>query len=247
MAAAEDARSRLCLPEGVLIRGVIFDLDGTLLDTERVLDECISEACVSEFGVAPSDEQLRAVRGLADHGDGSWPSVLLASLGRAASSAEALFDAVDALFVQRAARTPVMPGAVRVVASLAARRAPLAVATSSMRHAFAAKRAPHEASLFSHFRAFVCVEDVAPRAKPHPDAFILAARHLGLRPHECVAVEDSVPGVTAALAAGCYVVATPVAGLAQAVRALGAHLVLDSLEHWDVDHLPLGDTPGASS
>lgn len=218
---------------------MIFDLDGTLLDTERVLDECIIEACQSELGIAPSDEQLRAVRGLADHGEGSWPSALLASLGRAPACAEALFAAVDALFVQRAACTPVMPGAERVVASLAARRAPLAVATSSMRHALAAKRAPHEASLFSHFRAFVCVEDVAPRAKPMPDAFVLAARRLGLQPRECVAVEDSVPGVTAALAAGCYVVATPIAGLAEAVRALGAHLVLESLDQWDVEQLPL--------
>lgn len=231
---------RVLLPlliSGVAFGGVIFDLDGTLLDTESVLDSVIVETCESDFGVTVDDAALHSVRGLPDHGLNGWPSALLTKLGVDHELAPSLFSAVDARFAKRAGSTPMMPGASRVVTSLAARGVPLAIATSSTRAALTVKRVSHEKSIFSHFRAFICVEDVAPRAKPFPDAFLQAAAALKLECSVCVAVEDSVPGVTAALAAGCFVVAVPLPAHRELVRRLGAHLVLDSLDDWDVDAL----------
>lgn len=241
-------RHALIIPAGVTIQGVIFDLDGTLLDTESVLDSCIAETCLKDFGLIADAASLHAVRGLKDHGLGGWPSTLLARLqpevwalalkdDTALERSESLFTAVDERFAVCAGSTPAMAGAVRVVNSLAKRRIPLAIATSSMRDAFNVKRVPHEDTIFAHFHSIVCVEDVAPRAKPMPDAFIKAAACLGLNPSVCIAVEDSIPGVTAALAAGCFVVATPLSAHREAVLTLGAHLVLDSLDDWDVDSL----------
>ena len=239
------------LPPELSPRGVIFDLDGTLLDTEALLDECILEAA-QELGFSPSPADLLSVRGLADHGEGGWPSTLIARLQQPCSArvaggagarapapetaaSVALFSSTDRIFTARAADVGAMPGAARVVGALAAARVPLAIATSSMRAAVALKRTRHEDTIFSHFGdRIVCVEDVNPRPKPDPLCFQKAAALLGLPPSACVAVEDSIPGITAAVAAGCITVAIPLPAHRDAARALGATLVLPSLDSWEL-------------
>jgi pseudouridine-5'-monophosphatase len=236
MAAAAPAAPTRALPASLgPLRGVIFDLDGTLLDTESLLDECASAACAALLGAPAPPAALHSVRGLPDHGPDGWPRALLLALGAdaAPAAAAALFAAADALFVARAGEARALPGAAALVGALAARGVPLALATSSTRAALALKRAAHEGAIFRHFSAFVCVEDVAPRAKPDPLCFERAAAALGLTPRECAAVEDSLPGVAAAVAAGCAVVAVPLAAHRDRVRALGAALVLNALDEWD--------------
>ena len=100
-----------------------------------------------------------------------------------------------------------MRGAYAAVAALAARGVPLAIATSSTKGAVALKRVAHEAAIFRHVSAVIDINDVEPLSKPHPRCFLLAAERLGVAPTACVAVEDSIPGITAAVAAGCTVVA----------------------------------------
>lgn len=224
---------------------VIFDLDGTLLDTEACLDACIVRAVKTLLDKTPSDAMLDAVRGLPDHGERSWPKLMLSQLAAPASiTPEALFEESDRHFEGLIQTAPAMPGAAATVAALAAAGVPMCLATSSMRHHVALKRLAHEA-MFSAVcsgnpgsRA-VCVEDVGAEAKPHPRPYQMAAALLGLQPSQCIAVEDSVPGVTSAVAAGCYVVATPLPHLREAVAALGAHCVLTSLLEWDAKVAPM--------
>jgi beta-phosphoglucomutase-like phosphatase (HAD superfamily) len=232
-----------------LLRACIFDLDGTLLDTEECLDTCIVRAVTSLLGAPPTAAQLNSVRGFPDHGADSWPVRMLAQLGAPASVTPALlFSTADAHFEELIKLTPKMPGAGEVVAALAAAGVPMALCTSSMRHHVALKRLPHEAMFAAVCggnpgRLQVCVEDVGAEAKPHARPYLAAAALLGLPPAQCVAVEDSVPGITAAVAAGCYVVATPLPHLRERARALGAHVVLDSLLEWQDRVAPLL-TPG---
>ena len=121
---------------------------------------------------------------------------------------------------------PVKAGVPEFLAELKDRRIPMAVATSS--------RSPHAlghlgtAGLLDLFHAIVTRDDVQ-NPKPHPEPYLLAARHLGVKPADCLAIEDSHSGVRAAAAAGMQTVMVP--DLVQPtddVRAL-CHAVMGSL------------------
>jgi len=234
---------------------VIFDLDGTLLNTEECLDTCIIRAITALLGAAPTPAQLDQVRGFPDHGPNSWPQRMLALLGAPPTiTPEQLFAAADAHFEELIKTTPKMPGAGAAVAALAAARIPMALCTSSMRHHVALKRLPHEAMFAAVCGGnpgprMVCVEDAGAQPKPHARPYLLAAALLGLPPSQCIAVEDSVPGITSAVAAGCMVVATPLPHLRARARELGAAVVLDSLEEWEgkVAHLLSPPPPDAAA
>ena len=225
--------------------GVIFDLDGTLLNTEDCLDTCIIRAVTSLLGRAPPSAALDAVRGLPDFGAVSWPARMLEELGAPPELTPAqLFHEADSHFATLIQSTPKMPGAGETVAALARAGVPMCLATSSMRHHVVLKRVAHEA-MFSAVCGgnpgprMVCVEDVGAEAKPHPRPYLAAAALLGLQPHQCIAVEDSAPGIASAVAAGCYVVATPLPHLRDRARELGAHAVLTSLLEWEARVAPL--------
>jgi beta-phosphoglucomutase-like phosphatase (HAD superfamily) len=113
-------------------------------------------------------------------------------------------------------RDPLFPAIPMLVSDLAARYR-LAVASGSLRTAIGGVLALR--GLRQHFGPTVSVQDVA-RGKPAPDLFLRAAELLGIAPAACVVIEDSVPGVNAARAAGMRVIAitntTPAERLAEA-------------------------------
>jgi HAD superfamily hydrolase (TIGR01509 family) len=123
---------------------------------------------------------------------------------------------------------PVKAGVHELLAELKARRIPAAVATSS--------RSPHalghlgRAGLLDMFAAIVTRDEVQ-NPKPHPEPYLMAARHLGVAPETCLAVEDSHSGVRAAHAAGMQTIMVPdLVRPSDEVAALCAH-VMESLHH----------------
>jgi HAD superfamily hydrolase (TIGR01509 family) len=121
---------------------------------------------------------------------------------------------------------PLLPHAREAVECLAGRW-PLAVASSSNRPLI--DLVLRLAELDGAFRATVSSEEV-PRGKPAPDVYLEAARRLGARPEQCVAVEDSTNGIAAAAAAGMSVIAVPRPDYPAVPDALArAAIVLDSL------------------
>jgi HAD superfamily hydrolase (TIGR01509 family) len=99
-----------------------------------------------------------------------------------------------------------MPGAVELLEALRASGVPVGLATNSGREF--ATRALRAAGIYDRFDAVVSAEDVA-RPKPAPDVYVAAAEAIGAEPGECVALEDSETGVTAAKAAGMTVIVVP--------------------------------------
>lgn len=203
---------------------VIFDMDGTLLDTERIAQESFIAAC-RELGVEPRmDLLLRCVGAAATLAR----QVIREGYGPHFDT-EALFQAWNRHFSQLSLYTPapVKEGAVALLDTVARLGLPMAVATSSgTAHA---REKLRNAGLLERFRIVIGADQVS-RPKPDPEVYLKAAEFLGADPKACLALEDSEYGVRAAHAAGMTVVQIPDMIQPTAdLRALG-HIVLESLQ-----------------
>jgi len=202
---------------------VLFDMDGVLLDTERLYTEATQQIC-ARFGKTFD----WAVKGN--------------MIGRRAlDSARYLVDALalpltaeeylaerTVLFETLMPTAAAMPGARELTGALKAAGAGLAVASSSSRALFDLKTTGHRA-WFAEFAAIVLGDDPRVRAgKPAPDIFLVAAAELGVAPAACVVIEDAPAGVEAARAAGMQVIAVPDPAMDRA-RFAGADAVVASL------------------
>ncbi|RMI09586.1 HAD family hydrolase [Cellulomonas triticagri] len=180
---------------------VLWDLDGVLVDTETVLFEAEREAFASH-GVTITPEFKRAFVGLggdevmAAMADALGVDVDLADLGRRKMAAYA----AGLPFLRGFAPTAAL------VRAFAAAGVPQVVASGSPREAIAAGL--HVVGLDDVLTAHVSAAEVA-AGKPAPDVFLEAARRVGVEPVDCLVVEDAVPGVLAAKAAGMRCLAIP--------------------------------------
>jgi len=186
---------------------VIFDLDGVLLDTEKLYTEA-TQAVVGEFGKI-FDWALKSRMMGRDELDAA--RLLVKELGLPISGEEYLrrqLPIAETLF--RSASE--VPGAEAFVLSLSERGYSLAVGTSSTKKLYQLKTGHH--AWFSHFSAVISGDHPEVRElKPAPDIFLAAARAIFAEPSRCLVIEDSPAGVSAARAAGMRVVAIPDAAL----------------------------------
>jgi len=183
------------------MRAVIFDLDGVLVDSERMWDE-VRRAVIAAHGGHWIPEATRAMQGMSTP---EWARYLVERLG-AELTPERIADVViDEMARRYAAGPPILPDAEATVRAVA-QRYPVAIASSSppvLIDAFLAAT-----DLAGVVRVAVSSEQVA-AGKPAPDVYLEAARRLGVAAESCAAVEDSTNGLRAALAAGMTVYAVP--------------------------------------
>lgn len=177
---------------------ILFDLDGTLVDTESL-------------------SITAGITALAEHGHAVGRDFFEGLIGRDDKTCDAAFvrafpdidlGAVNARYraiyhVEVARGVPLKPG---VATLLPALRQPAAIVTSSGRSSAANKLSI--AGIAAHFAEIITRDDVS-KAKPDPEPYLLAARLLGVSPARCLVFEDSEAGAEAAHRAGCRVVQVP--------------------------------------
>ncbi|MDH6520847.1 HAD superfamily hydrolase (TIGR01509 family) [Streptomyces sp. SAI-135] len=200
---------------------VIFDLDGTLVDSEPNYYEA-GRRTLAEHGVPDftwADHQ-RYVGISTRETVTRWKSLY----GLRASVAELLADKNRRYLELARTATRVYPEMRKFVELLAGEGVPMAVASGSSPEAIDAILAG--TGLDAYLRTTVSADEV-PHGKPAPDVFLEAARRLGARPADCVVLEDAAPGAAAAHAAGMRCIAVPyVAAQADAPEFARAGLLL---------------------
>jgi HAD superfamily hydrolase (TIGR01509 family) len=177
------------------VEAVIFDMDGTLIDSESVYIAAMKDAA-GTLGLALPLDLCHAMVGVPSH---ECNVMLQEHYG--AGFDLAVFRGHFATSVQRqmSERVPVKPGVFELLDFLRDRGLPLAIATSAGRAT--AERNLGRAGLLDRFAALATRDDVE-HPKPAPDLYLEAAKRLGVASDRCVAFEDSSIGIIAAHAAG---------------------------------------------
>jgi HAD superfamily hydrolase (TIGR01509 family) len=184
-----------------VIRAVVFDLDGVLIQSEEVWDS-VRERYTRERGGRYDEEIQRAMMGMSST---EWSRYLHDVAGIPDEPEEINAEVVCRMLGAYEAELPLIDGAQEAVRRLAGEFR-LAVASSSNRPLIDAVL--QAAELEPYFEATVSSEEVA-HGKPAPDVYLEAARRLGVEPAHCAAVEDSHGGIRSAKAAGMRVIAIP--------------------------------------
>ena len=185
-----------------MTQAVIFDLDGTLIDTEPVW-ESVRRELAAQDGIEWPESASRAMMGMSTR---EWSAYMADVVGIGPTAELAARRTIDGLVERYDRDLPVLPGAREVVRRLAAHW-PLAVASSSPRDLIEhALQALGVRDLIAVVRS---TEEGTARGKPAPDAFLWVADQLDAQPARTVVIEDSAGGIQAGLNAGMPVVAVP--------------------------------------
>ena len=186
-----------------MIKAVIFDVDGTLLDTERIYMKAWKEAA-AEAGFVMPDSVLQKTRAVNTK---DAARIFEEEIGNGFS-----YQAVRPIRVRIAEEiirreSPILkPGVLELLAFLEEKGIRLAVASSTNQQGTREHLA--ESRILDRFEVVVG-GDMVTNGKPHPDIFLKAAEALGTAPEACIVVEDSPAGIRAAHAAGMKAVLVP--------------------------------------
>jgi HAD superfamily hydrolase (TIGR01509 family) len=180
---------------------VLWDMDGTLVDTEPYWMEC-EFALAEKYGGTWTQEDALAVVG-GDLIDSA--TYMREHMGIDRTPEQIVEELLDGVVAMVEREVPWRPGARELLAALRERGVPCALVTMSWRRFVepVLRALPEES-----FDVLVCGDEVA-RGKPHPEPYLRAAELVGLSPAETVAIEDSPTGARSAAAAGCQVLVVP--------------------------------------
>lgn len=185
------------------INGVIFDMDGLMLDTEKLLVRFWKEAA-AEYGYSMTDHNVFEIRSLSR----KYSVLLLKNIfGEEFPFSEVrnrrivlMNDYIDKYGFE------VKKGLYELLDYLKVKDYRIAVATATDRER--AESYLKKIDVYSYFDAVIC-GDMVVNGKPEPDIYLTAAGKLGLLPEKCAAFEDSPNGIRSAYAAGCKVIMIP--------------------------------------
>ena len=183
-----------------MIKGAIFDMDGTVADSENLVYQAYSEL-MKEYGITITSEEYGSFVGGTNsvaeylHEKHDLPLTLQELVDKKKARVDELLMSVKP-----------MPYALEAIDFFASRNFLMALATSTNKDQTMMKL--KALNIMDKFLAVHAFEDIE-NHKPHPEIYLKSARAIGLNPEECLAFEDTVRGVKAAKAAGCFTIAIP--------------------------------------
>ncbi|WP_045301509.1 HAD family hydrolase [Saccharothrix sp. ST-888] len=202
---------------------VLFDMDGTLVDTEHLWWQAAAELA-AELKVTLTDDDLPEVLGRpVEH----TAAHLHRTSGTDRAEAELAARLNESFSSKVAAEVVPRPGALALLTELRDAAVPTALVSASPRRVVDLVLS----SLGSQWFTITLAAEDTERTKPDPAPYLAAADRLGLDPAACVAVEDTPTGVASAHAAGCNVLAVP---SAVPIAAAERITLLESLEQADL-------------
>ena len=179
---------------------VLWDMDGTIVDSEPYWMTAQEELVGAFGGVWTHEAALTLV------GSGMDRTARIMQENGVDLDADTIINRLsDRVMEQIAIEVPWRPGAPELLRSLREAGIKTALVTMSIK-----RMAEHVRSYipFDAFDLVVAGDDVT-HSKPHPEAYLTASRLLGVDPQDCVAIEDSVPGIASAAAAGVFTIGVP--------------------------------------
>ena len=179
------------------IKAIIFDMDGVILDSESVSD-ITWEKAAKEKGLSVNDEILNACRGTNKN---DTMTILKKYYGGDFDS-EAFLERTSELFheIEEKDGIPLLPYAKEILSYLKPRYR-LALASST--RGPTVERQLRAAGVIDYFETRTTGEQVE-HSKPNPEIYLMACKSIGMKPEECVAIEDSLNGIRSAHAAGLH-------------------------------------------
>jgi len=186
-----------------MVKGVLFDMDGTMFDTEPVSERCWKKAA-TDFGYEISDELMNSLFGKN-----------LLSIKQMIRQALEIDEEVERITERRYEyyrkflledEIPKKEGLMEILEYLKEHSIPAAVCTSTEKET--AEIALKRSGVYEYFTGFV-YGDMVEKSKPDPQGFHKAAQLIGVTPETCLVIEDSSNGVLAGKAAGGFVIYIP--------------------------------------
>jgi sugar-phosphatase len=215
------------ISSGQTLQAVIFDVDGVLIDSEPYWRESEIEI-FARFGIPLTEEECILTTGMRiQEVTRFW---FERKPWKGGSTDELAADILRGVIERIRMRGVPMPGLIEAIRLFQARRLRLALASSSALSLIDA--VIDRLEIRQYFEA-VCSAENELHGKPHPDVYLTAARKLNLAPERCLAIEDSIAGVTSAKVAGMKCIAVPLPQLRGDTRYGAADRILDSLVEID--------------
>ena len=219
------------------VKAFVFDMDGLLLDTERLCLNSFMKACL-RYGI---DERVSRPLFINVIGNNAVTSNAyftreFAALGVSFDELKHEWDE-DYHGIITNQPIPLMPGVEALLECLHENNQPMGVATSTRREMAIHKL--QSVGVYDYFQFVVGGDEVA-NGKPNPEIYLKAVGIHGERPEDCLAFEDSTNGVLSAIGAGMHVVQVPnLVPVTDELRAHGHHIVSslsDVVPHFSVSN-----------